>query len=95
MDFGKICLTAAGHIRAAKLLRLKAAAAIGNERERRLTCSNTLVICARLACGSGGDILDLTGFEYKSLDPDWSVIDVQVARFELPRVEAPSIMPML
>ena len=92
MDFSKLHLTPANHVKAAKLVRSNAASREGAECARFLQKSNTLLIAAALACKA-------TGFarsEQLGMDalwPDWSVIDAQIAQFELERVEAPSIMP--
>jgi hypothetical protein len=73
-------------------VRSNAASREGAECARFLQKSNTLLIAAALACKA-------TGFarsEQLGMDalwPDWSVIDAQIAQFELERVEAPSIVP--
>jgi len=50
LDFSKLHLTPANHIKAAKLVRSDAASREGAERARFHQKSNTLLIAARLAC---------------------------------------------
>src|ERR1700756_2656740 len=86
-------ITPANHVKAAKLVRRKAANSNDAERAKCLQASNTLLICAALACRAAGDSLDLSSFVRTAVCPDWSVIDSQIARFRLERVQAPSIVP--
>jgi hypothetical protein len=86
-------LTPANHVKAAKLVRRKAASSEYPERARCLQKSNTLLICAAMACRATGDSLDLSSFDRTAVCPDWSAIDAQIARLRLERVKAPSIVP--
>ena len=85
MDFSKLQLTPANHVKAAKLVRRKAANSNDAERAKCLQASNTLLNCAALACRAAGDSLDLSSFDRTAVCPDWSVIDSQIARFRLER----------
>jgi hypothetical protein len=60
LDFSKLHLTPASHVRAAKLVRNNAASREGVERARFLQKSNTFLICAAMACRAAGDSLDLS-----------------------------------
>jgi hypothetical protein len=93
LDFSKLHLTPANHVKAAKLVRSNAANREGAEHAWFVQKSNTLLIAAALAWKAAGDALDLSSFEWTALWPDWSVIDAQIAQFGLERVEAPSIVP--
>src|SRR5262245_9886812 len=94
MDLSKLHLTPANHVKAAKLARRKVASSEGSESAMCLQVSNTLLICAVLACRAAGDSLDLSSFDRTAVCPEWSVIDAQIARFRLARVNAPSIVPL-
>jgi hypothetical protein len=74
-------------------VRNNAASCEGAERARFLQKSNTFLICAAMACKAAGDLLDLSSFDRTAVCPDWSVIDAQIARFRLERVDVPSIVP--
>jgi hypothetical protein len=93
LDFSKLHLTPANHVKAAKLVRSNAASREGAERARFVQKSNTFLIAAAVACKAAGDALDMSSFEWTGLWPDWSVIDAQIGQFGLERVEAPSIVP--
>ena len=93
LDFSKLRLTPANHVRAAKLVRSNAASRGGAERARFLQKSNTLLICAAMACKAAGDLLDLSSLDRTAVCPDWFVIDTQIARLSLEKVNAPSIVP--
>ena len=93
MDLSNLHLTPANHVKAAKLVRRKAASSEASERARCLQVSNTLLICAALACRAARDSLELSSFDRTAVCPEWSVIDAQIARFRLARVNAPSIVP--
>ena len=80
LDFSKLRLTPANHVRAAKLVRSNAASREGAERARFLQKSDTLLMADRLACKAAGDALDMSSFEWTALWPDWSVIDAQIAQ---------------
>ena len=53
MDFLKLHLTPANHVKAAKLVRSKAASSEGSERARYVQLSNMLLIAAAMAFGAG------------------------------------------
>ncbi|MDB5636073.1 MAG: hypothetical protein JWP51_981 [Bradyrhizobium sp.] len=80
------------HLAVAKLVRSKASKYDGADRERYITKSNSLVVCVRLSAADRGGI-SLEGFNWKSLTPDWDVLDKQIARLRPPLLESPSIIP--
>ena len=80
------------HLAVAKLVRSKAGKCGVAERERYLTKSNSFVVCVRLSAADRGGI-SLEGFNWKSLTPDWDILDEQIARLTPPAVESPPIVP--
>jgi hypothetical protein len=67
------------HLVAAKLVRKNGAAWVGAERELFIRKSNSFVVSVHLMSKDRGGIC-LDTFDWWSLTPDWSVIDVQVRR---------------
>jgi hypothetical protein len=80
------------HLIAAKLVRQTGARRTGAERELFIEQSNTFVVCARLAAQNRGGIC-LGNFNWRSLYPDWSVIEEQILRLAPPHVDSPPLAP--
>ena len=71
--------TAEQHLQMAKLIRQKAMAFPADKRAEAVKKSNFfLALAARAAKDRGG--LDLRGFDFDALPPDWSDIDRQIAK---------------
>ena len=81
------------HLVAAKLVRQNGARRSGAERELFIEKSNTFVVCARLAAQDRGGIC-LGNFNWRSLYPDWSVIEEQILRLAPPHVDSPPLAPI-
>ena len=82
------------HLVAAKLVRKNGAARTGAERELFIRKSNSCVVCVSLVAKARGGIC-LDNFDWRSLTPDWSVIDEQVRRLAPARIDGPSLVPDL
>jgi hypothetical protein len=80
------------HLAVAKPVRSKAGKYGGADRERYITKSNSFVVCVRLSAADRGGI-SLEGFNWKSLTPDWDILDQQIARLTLPAVKSPPLIP--
>lgn len=80
------------HLAVAKLLRGKASAFGGTDRERYITKSNSFVVCVRLSAADRGGI-SLEGFNWESPTPDWDILDEQIAWLAPPTVPSPPIVP--
>ena len=82
------------HLVTAKLVRKNVATCAGADLEKFINMSNSFVVCARLAAKSRGGI-DLNGFDWKALCPDWSVVDQQICRLASPHIDGPPLVPDL
>jgi len=80
------------HLVAAKLVRKNGAARTGAERELFIRKSNSCVVCVSLVAKARGGIC-LDNFDWRSLTPDWSVIDEQVLWLAPPHVDGPPLVP--
>jgi hypothetical protein len=80
------------HLIAAKLVRKNGAASVGAERELFVRQSNSFVACVRLAARDRGGIY-LDGFDWSSVNPDWSILEEQVLRLAPPYIDGPPLAP--
>jgi hypothetical protein len=80
------------HLAAAKLLRRNGVNGTLADRERFVGMSNSFVICARLAAKDRGGMC-LDGFDWTSVDPDWSAIDTQIGRLNPHEIASPPLVP--
>jgi hypothetical protein len=80
------------HLAVAKLLRQKGVNRTGEDRERFIKMSNSFVICAHLSAANQGGVC-LDNFDWLALQPDWVVIEKQLATLSPPLVAAPPLVP--
>jgi hypothetical protein len=80
------------HLAVARLLRQKGRNVCGEDRERFVRMSNTFVICARLSAANRGGIC-LASFDWLSPNPDWALVEQQIASLSPPLIASPPLAP--
>jgi hypothetical protein len=80
------------HFVAARLVRSKGAHRTCADRQRFIEMSNTFLMLSRAAATDRGGLC-LDGFEWNSIEPNWTIVEERISQLLLPKITMPPLVP--